>query len=270
MTVSNRYGKLQQLGCMSVWKLVVNPSFFGYRMLDVMVDVEPEFAKADMIKKLKLIHGVTVLINFYGKALKVILVYDSEDSRSRTLELISRITNTESLTIYRIALPRSETKRLTETDVAILESLADDARKPAALVAKEIGSPARTVKSRVEKLRKEKTLFTLPNLSLGDIPGLITAYISYSYTDASVKTTVDRALLSRFDPNFLWGGFADSDNGFLVLNAPAMTDVQKFLDWTREQPGVARARVDIPMELISLPQKFRELLTVEERPVGMG
>ena len=58
-----------------------------------MVDVQPESAKADTIRKLKLIHGVIVIVNFYGKALKIILLYDSDESRSRTVELISRITN---------------------------------------------------------------------------------------------------------------------------------------------------------------------------------
>ncbi len=262
MTVSNRFKKLQELGCMSVWKLAVNPTFFGYTMLDVMVDVQPESAKADMIRKLKLVHGVIVIVNFYGKALKIILLYDSYESRSRTVELISRITNAEKVTLYRMVLPMSDTTHLTETDLAIIRSLADDARKSSVLVAKELGFSTRTVRNRIEKLRKEKTLFTLPNLSLGEIAGLITAYISYSYSKSEVKGSVDRALLSHFDANYLWVGFSDPEQGYLVLNAPAMADVQRFLDWAKEQPGIASARVDIPIELISFPEKLGELLSV--------
>jgi DNA-binding Lrp family transcriptional regulator len=137
MTVSNRFTKLQSLGCMSVWKLAVNPTFFGYKMLDVTVDVQLESAKTDMIRKLKLVHGVIVIVNFYGRTLKIIMVYKTEESRSRTVELISRITNADRITVYQIALPRSETKRLTETDLRIIQSLADDARKSSVLVAKK-------------------------------------------------------------------------------------------------------------------------------------
>ena len=121
MTVNLRFKKLQEAGCMSVWQLVVNPTFFGYKLLDIMVDVEPESAKIDMMRKLKLVHGVTVLVNFYGKALKIILLYSGEEEFSRTIELISRITNTETLTLYHNGLPQSETIRLTETDLAIYE-----------------------------------------------------------------------------------------------------------------------------------------------------
>jgi hypothetical protein len=115
------------------------------------------------------------------------------------------------------------------------------------------------VRDHIEKLRQEKTLFTLPNLSLGEIAGVITTYLSYSYTNKGVKGSVDRAMLLHFDSNYLWGGFSDLDNGFLVLNATTMADVEKFLEWTKEQPGVARAQVNIPIKLFSFPEKLAEL-----------
>lgn len=263
-TVTTRYKTLQESGCMSVWKLAVNPVFFGYRMLDVMVDVEPESGKADMIRKLKLVHGVIVIVNFYGRALKIILIDDTDQSRSRTVQLISRITNAEKVTMYRIALPKSDTKHLTETDIAIIRALSADARKPSALVAKEIGFSTRTVRNRIEKLRKEKTLFTLPNLSVGGIKGLIPVHLSYVYSSTEAKGSVDRLLISHFDADYLWGGFSDRENGFLVLIAQAMIDVQRILDWTKVQPGIASARIDIPVEMINFPEKLGELLTVRD------
>lgn len=262
MTVTNRFKRLQELGCMSVWKLAVNPTFFGYRMLDVTVDVQPESGKVDMIRKLKLVHGVIVIVNFYGRTLKIIILYDTEESHSRTVELISRITNADRVTVHQLALPRSETERLSETDVKIIQSLADDARKSSVLVAKEIGISTRTVRNRIEKLRREKTLFTLPNLSLGEIEGVITAYLSYAYTNNGMKGSVDRAMLAHFDANYLWGGFADPENSFLVLNASTIANVEKFLEWTKEQRGIARAQVNIPIKLFSFPEKLGELLSV--------
>jgi DNA-binding Lrp family transcriptional regulator len=183
MTVNNRYKKLQKSGSMSVWQLIVNPTFFGYSMLDIMVYVQPESAKADMIRKLKLVHEVIVVVNFYGKALKIIVLYYSDESRSRTVELISRITNAEKVISSRMDLPTSETKALTETDIAVIRALSKDARKSSALVARELGFSAKRVRSRVDKLRKEKTIFTLLNLSIAGITGLIPAYLSYSYSN---------------------------------------------------------------------------------------
>ena len=74
-------------------------------------------------------------------------MYNSDKSYSRTVELISRITNGETMIKAKMALPRSETERLTETDVAIIRALSKDARKPYVLVAKELGLSTKTVDS---------------------------------------------------------------------------------------------------------------------------
>ena len=178
MTVANHYKKLQEMGAMSAWTLIVNPDFFGYKILDLTVDVQPESAKAEVVKKLKLVHEVMGLVNFYGPSLKLLVVYNSDESRSRTVELVSRIANAERMTRSRMALPRSETQRLPDTDVAIVKALANDARVSPAAVAKKIGVSARTVRNRVDRLTSENTIFTLPTLNIGGLPGLNSDYLT--------------------------------------------------------------------------------------------
>ena len=92
-TVTNRYKRLQQSGAMSGWQLMINPNFFACRMGDIMVDVQPESAKADMIRKLRLVDSVIMLMNFYGKAVRIFVTYNTDESYSRTVELVSRIAN---------------------------------------------------------------------------------------------------------------------------------------------------------------------------------
>ena len=178
MTVSYRYRKLEESGSMSGWQLIVNPTFFGSRMMDVAVDVQPESAKPDMVRKLKLVHEVLALFDFYGRALRMIAVYNGEESRSRTIELISRITNAEAMTKTRWALPQSRTGRLTDTDTAIIRALSHDARRSFVDVAKELRLSSRTVSNRVGRLRTENTIFALPIINMGGIPGLIPVYLS--------------------------------------------------------------------------------------------
>lgn len=259
-TVRSRFKKLQELGCMSVWKLAINPTFFGYKMSEVMMDVQLQSAKEDMIRKLRLVQEIVAMVNFYGSALKIFLIYNEEKSRARTIELISRITNAESLAISRMALPQSETKSLKKSDLSILSALSNDAHKPPSIVAAELRLSSRTVRNRIEKLRKEKTLFTLPDLRFEDIPGFLGAYLSYSYVNNNVKESVDRALLSHFDPNYLWGGFGDPDGGFIVLSAYTISDIKRFLKWAKELSGVASARIDIPIETRSFPEKLTGLV----------
>lgn len=260
MTVSYRYKKLEESGSMSGWQLIVNPTFFGSKMMDVAVDVEPESAKPDMIRKLKLVHEVLALFDFYGRALRMIIVYSGEESRSRTLELVSRITNAEAMTQTRWALPLSRTERLTDTDAAIIRALSHDARRSFVDVAREQRLSSRTVSNRVGRLRAENTIFALPIINMGGIPGLIPVYLSYTYSKDGAKGAVDRAMLDHFEARYLFAQFSDSPGGWMSLSAPATKDVKGYLEWARAQPGVASARADILTESMMFPEKLIELL----------
>ena len=259
-TVNYRYKRLQEAGCMSAWQLIVNPSFFGRAMLDVVVDVQPESAKPDMIRKLKLIGEVSGIVDFYGRALKLIVTYNGEESRSRTIELISRITNTETLVQMRWAVPLCRSSGMTETDVAIIRSLSGDARKSFVQVARELGLSVRTVRNHVGKLRGENTIFSMPTLNMGGIPGLIPVVLSYTYAKHEAKGIADRAVLSHFEASYLWGGFADPTSGWILVGLSTTLDVQKCLEWARSQSWAANARVDILTRIMMFPEKQAELL----------
>ncbi len=261
MTVRNRYKKLQEAGCMSVWRLVVNPAFFGYKAVSLRIGVLPESAKPDMIRKLRLIHGVVSIIDHHGPSLRILLLYDSEESRSRAIELISRITNAENMSAVRMSGPSSETKRLTETDIAIIRALAMDARKPYVTVAKELGLSSKTVKNRLEKLSRERTLMAIPEVAIGDVEGLIPVMISYSYANGGAKASVDNTMIAHFDANFLWGVFSDPEQAYVVLSASTIGETRRFLTWAKEQPGIATAELDIAVECLNFPEMMGELLT---------
>lgn len=269
MTVAYRYKKLQESGCMSAWSLLLNPAFFGYRVMEVMVDVQPESAKPDMIRKLKLVNEITGIVDFYGRGLRLFVIYNGEESQSRTVELISRITNAEKITQSRTPLPRSGTKRLSETDLAIIRSLSRDARKSAVIIAKELRLSAKTVRNRIDRLRKENTIFPFPILNIENVPGLIPIYLSYVYTNNEAKASVDRAVLSHFDSNYLTGSFPDPEGGGVVLGASSMADVPKFMEWAKSQKGIASARVDIATATFMFPEKLIELAELRSKELGL-
>ena len=268
-TVNYRYRRLQESGAMSGWRLIVNPTFFGCRVMDATVDVEPESAKPDMIRKLKLVREVTGMIDFYGRALKLIVVYNGEESRSRTIELISRITNAERMTQVRWVLPRCRTERMSETDVAIIRTLSNDARKSFVWLSKELGLSTRTVRNHVRRLRMDNTFFALASLDAGSIPGLIPAYLSYSYAQDGAKGAVDRAMLSHFEASYLSALFTDPASGWIFVSASTMADVQSHLAWAKSQPGVASARVDLLTKTMMFPEKLIELLAVGNERAGI-
>jgi len=228
--------------------------------MDVMVDVQPESGKQDMIRKLRLVDEVAAIYDFYGCAMKILIMYDGEESRSRTTELISRITNSETMTQIRWALPSSRTERLKETDVAIIRALSHDARKSFVHVAKELGLSSRTVRNCVGKLRAENMVFALPVLNMGTIPGLVPVFLSFSYINREAKSAVDRGMLSHFAASYLTVEMADKDRGWIFLGASTMMGVRECLEWAKSQPGVAGARADILIKSMMFAEKRTELL----------
>ena len=269
MTVRYRYKRLQESGCLSVWSLLVNPAFFGYRVTEVMVDVQPESGKPDMIRKLKLVNEITGMVNFYGKAISIYVIYNGDESRSRTIELISRITNAEKITQLRMPMPQSLTRNLTEIDMAIIRALSKDARKSTLLVSKELRLSTKTVRKRVDRLRKENIILPLPILNIASIPGIIPIYLSYVYTKNEVKTSMDREIISHFDASYIMGNFADLEVGNVVIGALTMADVPKILEWAKSQPGIASARIDIATETFMFPEKLIELLELRHEKAAL-
>ncbi|MDA4123020.1 MAG: AsnC family transcriptional regulator [Thaumarchaeota archaeon] len=262
VTVNYRYKKLRESGALSGWRLALNPTLFGCKSLDATVDVQPESGKPDMIRKLSLMNEVVGIQDFYGRGLKTIVMYRSDEARSRAVELISRITNAETMTQVRWVLPASRTKRLTTTDVAIIRALSNDARMPLDEVARRLGLSTKTVRNHVEKLRRENTIHALPTLNMGGIPGLIPVHLSYSYSMSEPKSKVDSSILSHFETKYLSIMFSDPDRGYIWLFASTMNDVRDHLEWAKSQPGIASARIDILVKWLTFPEKLLELLNL--------
>jgi hypothetical protein len=151
---------------------------------------------------------------------------------------------------------------MSETDVAIIRALSNDARKSFVQLSKELGLSGRTVRNRVRRLRMDNTVFALASLDAGSIPGLIPVYLSYSYAQEGVKGAVDRAMLSHFEASYLTVLFTDPSSGWVSVSASTMADVQSYLEWAKSQPGVAGARVDLLTKTMMFPEKLVELLRV--------
>jgi DNA-binding Lrp family transcriptional regulator len=251
VTVRNRYKRLREKGVLS-WKVLPNPNLFGYRQMNILVDTPPKSPKEGMIRKLKLVHGMVAIFDLHGDSLGMNLLFDSDQSLSRTIELISRITNAENITQIRPAFPAAQTNRLTETDWAIVRSLEGDASKSYVQVAKELGITARTVKNRLLKLELNRALMIGPTLNVAAIDGMIGLILFYSYSKRELKDAVDQTILSRFGGSYLWATLDDPDRAYLILVAPTMASVKSYLKWTKEQVGVAGARAEIVVEDIHL------------------
>ncbi len=258
MTVRNRFRKLQAAGLFSAWRLVINPRVFGYQMKGILVDVDPESAKRDMIHEIRAVPAVVVIANQYGRALSLLVLYDSEASLSHTVGQIAHVTHAEHPVLMHMALPEPEARDLTATDWAILRSLEKDARRSYLDVARELGLSSRTVKNRLERLQEGKMVMAWPDLNAGSVPGMIPFELLYTYAGNPPPAAVDSSMLSHFNGSCLWCRLGDPDRGSLVLVAPSIAFVQASLDWTRQLAGVADVRADLVLDCFNLSEKLRE------------
>lgn len=259
MTLSNRIKRLREKGLVPALRVIPNPGLFGYRMKSLIIDM-PKSLKDDAVRKLRLVHGIVVLVDYYGDTLGIVLFYDTDDSLARTVELISRITNAEKVTQIPMLFPRSEAKRLTSTDWSIIQAIQNDASKSAETVAKELGLTSRTVRGRLEKLQRERTLMFTGNSNTSVVEG-ISAALFYTYIRSDAKSSVDEAMLSHFDGNYLWARLTDSGVSYLVLVFPSMRVVRQSLMWAKQQPGVGGARMEVVVDTIDLWDTARELFS---------
>ena len=88
---------------------------------------------------------------------------------------------------------------------------------------------------------------------------MIGMFLFYSYTSHEMKSTVDREVLSHFDGSYIWAALSDPDRAYLILVASKMASVKSYLEWIKQQPGVASAGVQIAVERFNLWSKTREL-----------
>ena len=254
MTVRNRFKRFQQEGFVSGWILLPNPILFGYRMTVVMVDASPG-PKEDMLNELKLVQGVVAILDFQGDSIGLVLLYESEQTLSRTVELISRITRAENISRIHVKFPAPQLSRLTDNDWAIIRNLEKDALKPYLQVAEELGVTPRTVKNRLQRLERQNALVLHPTLDIASVDRMVCLVLFYSYTNQEVKNAVDQAMLSHFDESYLWATLTDPERAYLVLVCPTQAFVKQHLKWTKGLPGVASARAQIVVESINLWEK---------------
>jgi DNA-binding Lrp family transcriptional regulator len=257
-TVANRMKKLRDSGFVLGWAAFANPSLFGVKEARLRFDVPARSAKDDLVRKLRLIPGVTIIATQYGDSMNVGLFYDSEESLKKSTELISRISNAEEMLRFDNVFPNCEMK-LSKTDWEIVRSLQRNPRKPYNVVSKEIGMSTRTVKRRLERLVKERAIITVAAVDSGAIDGTMVSLLVF-YTSPEHRGKVNERILSYLDDCVFRAELTAESHGFFNLIVSNIARVQEISRWMRDQRDISSYRVDLVQEFIQLPKTLGELL----------
>ncbi len=258
-TVRSRVEKLRQTGFLRGWGLFVNPHLLGYKLAVVWLEAELRTSKDSLISKLRLLEGVTAIVNYFGPLLVLVIFYDTEQSFNRKLELIREISGSENLlhAVYRH--PECQIA-LAQTDWRIIRSLQQAPKKLYRELSQDLGLSTRTIKRRLRRMLEAGALFIIPSLDPPKLEGAILADLLVSYESPESKRTVDDKIKSHFDQFLIVPETAIEEYGSFHFCTPNVSRAHEILNWVKEQPGAKSVRLDLVQDRAELYDLVGELI----------
>ena len=260
-TVRNRVKRLEKIGFIQGWNVLLNPCILGQKESAAWFDVPSAVSKGDVIAGLKVVPGVFVIVNFYGPLLIVFFRHeDSEPSLVKRVQLIEKLSNAETLTIAHVPWP-NVAKKMKDTDWSIVRALQHDPRKSHTAISQELGISTRTVQRRLQRMLKDTTIYNLPTLNYPAVNGTVIAGLTIGLTQGD-KSELIRRITGRLD-EYLWYFFPVLSQRpdrvlycLISLALPNVTRAREILDWVKAQNGVANARIEFADEQITLVENL--------------
>src|SRR4030067_507164 len=132
-------------------QLVPNPVLLGREAAIVELRVGDSESKPEVISRLKLLEGVMLIDDFYGKELAVLTLYENAATLERQVRLFASLCGGPTPVSWKLGFPPCELTP-TRTDWRIMQALRRDGRGRLSDVARSLRPSTRTVKGREIRL----------------------------------------------------------------------------------------------------------------------
>jgi DNA-binding Lrp family transcriptional regulator len=241
-TVRRRVKRARESGFLKGWKLFLNPHLIGLESTGMQLEVDDEERKADVISQVEQVEGVVILIDFHGKALRVILYFENERDREKRVQQVISICRGDRLIRWQGGFPPSDLK-MKRTDWEIAKAFRKDPRRSPSVVADEVGISTRTVKRRLTIMTESSSIFMLPEIDYDKSLGVACDFLIVC-PDETKRREVNKQIRERLDRVV----FSLTDvEGFSIfaqicLNLSEGEEIHK---WIRGLDGVSEVKVDI-------------------------
>jgi DNA-binding Lrp family transcriptional regulator len=90
-TVRNRLKRMNDAQFLRGWQLILNPVLLGRSAAIVEMKVAESESKGEVISRLKLLEGVMLIDDFYGRELAVLTLYDNAAMLDRQVQLFASL-----------------------------------------------------------------------------------------------------------------------------------------------------------------------------------
>ena len=246
-TVRRRVKRARESGFLKGWKLFLNPHLIGLESTGMQLEIDDEERKADVIRQVEQVDGVVILIDFHGRALRIILYYEGEEDLGRKIRQINSICGSDRQTRWQGGFPALDLK-MKRTDWEIVKAFRSDPRRSPSEVADEIRISTRTVKRRLTAMTESNSIFMLPELDYDKSLGVACDFLivcpnetKRSEVNKLMRAKLERVVFSLTEVK----GFS-----IFALICPNLSESEEVHRWLKGLDGVSEVRVDIMRENI--------------------
>jgi DNA-binding Lrp family transcriptional regulator len=245
-TVRNRLKRMKDVRFLQGWQLVLNPGLLGREAAIVELRVGEVESKPDVISRLKLLQGVVLIDDLYGKELAVLTLYQNAAMLARQVRLIASLCGCPSPVSWKLSFPRCELTP-TPTDWRIMQVLRRNGRGSLSDVARSLRLSTRTVKRRLTHLVDGNAFYLDPLLDLGKVGGVRGRF--WVTSEASWKQAVDKTILLGLQ-RIISTHTAPQEYSLFIAHLSNVSEVQERLLWMKQLAGVREVRSTIEVEHI--------------------
>ena len=238
-TVRNRVRRMNDVRFLRGWQLVLNPALLGREAAIVELRIDDSESKPEVISRLRLLEGVTLIDDLYGRELAVSTMYESPSSLERQVRLFASLCGVPTPISWKLGFPHC-TVTPTLTEWRIMQTLRKDGRGRLSDVARTLRLSTRTVKRRMVNLVDGNAFYLDPVLDLGNVGGVRCRF--WVTSEASWKQAVDKTILSGLQ-RIIWTHTAPQEYSLFVAHLSNVSEVQERLRWMK-QLALGASRTD--------------------------
>ena len=249
-TVRNRLRRMNDVGFLEGWQLILNPILLGWEAAVVELRVGESVSKKEVISRLKLLERVMLVDDFYDRELAVHLLYEDESAMKKQVKLIASLCGCAAPVWWKLGFPPC-TLIPTKTDWRIIQELRANARESLSDVARKLKLSTRTVKRHMSHLADGNAFYLDPLLNVGKVGGVRCRF--WVVCEASKKQAIDAKVQSGLN-RIISTHTAPQEYSLFVVHCANASEVQDISQWIGKLDGVKEARSNIDVEHIHLPE----------------
>jgi DNA-binding Lrp family transcriptional regulator len=245
-TVRNRLRFMEEAKFLRGWQLVLNPMLLGREAAIVELHVAASESKAVAISRLKMVEGVMLVDDLYGREIAVTTLFEKDAGLQAQVEMFASLCGCTDPVSWKLGFPACDLTP-SNTDWRIIQVMRRTGRVSVADVASDLSLSTRTVHRRLNVLVEANAFYLDPVLDLSSVGGVRCRL--WVTCEAGRKRAIDQEILSKL-ARIITTHTAPAVNSIFVAHLSNTGEVQKLLEWVSGLEGVAEARATIEVEHI--------------------